>query len=127
MSSGQCSRVDVKKHILWLCQNGLCDYLYALLGMNLTVSLHYTTHLSQGFGLTIGSDFYLVVDRRARRMYYQASSLTPDPTKMTFVHGNFRLINDSMPFAPVSGVIGTVISKAEKMHVVKGTVITHST
>lgn len=56
----------------------------------------------QGFGLTIGSDFYLVVDRRARRIYYRSSI----PEGLNYTHGKFLMVNGSEPFVPLVGVLG---------------------
>lgn len=73
--------------------------------------------LIQGFGLTIGSDFYLVVDRRARRAYYRS----PIPKDLSYSHGQFTMINGSAPFIPVSGVLGQGSALSYEMqHIVKG-------
>ncbi|KAF5388489.1 hypothetical protein D9757_004584 [Collybiopsis confluens] len=70
-----------------------------------------------GFGLTIGSDFYLVVDRRARRAYY-ASNI---PNNLTYTHGRFVMANGSTPFVPIQGVLGQTNSlNYEQQHLVKG-------
>ena len=71
----------------------------------------------KGFGLTIGSDFYLVVDRRARKAYYEAG----EPSKHTYAHGHFRMVNGSSPFIPISGVLGTGEPSYQQQHIVKGT------
>lgn len=39
-----------------------------------------------GFGLTIGSDFYLLVDPEARRRYYYNHQME-DPQNLTYIHG----------------------------------------
>jgi hypothetical protein len=71
----------------------------------------------QGFGLTIGSDFYLVVDRRARRAYYQK----PMPKDLSYSHGQFTMTNGSAPFISVNGVLGQASALTYEMqHVVKG-------
>lgn len=70
----------------------------------------------KGFGLTIGSDFYLVVDRRARRNYYESSSTT----NLTYTHGQFTMINGSTPFVAMSGVLGQKGLSFEEQHLVKG-------
>lgn len=76
----------------------------------------------QGFGLTIGSDFYLVLDRHARRQYYH-DSLT---TNLTYTHGQF-IFSNSTSLGMVSGVIGTAIhpthasNSTMALKVVKGT------
>ncbi|KAJ3722927.1 hypothetical protein C8R42DRAFT_702187 [Lentinula raphanica] len=70
-----------------------------------------------GFGLTIGSDFYLVVDRRARKSYY-ASSV---PTNLTYTHGRFVPANGSHPFISIQGVLGQADALSyEQQHLVKG-------
>ena len=56
----------------------------------------------QGFGLTIGSDIYLVVDRRARRTYYHSSTTEG----LNYTHGKFLMANGSEPFVPLVGVLG---------------------
>ena len=72
--------------------------------------------ISQGFGLTIGSDFYLVLDQHARRVYYQK----PIPTNVTVSHGQFTPLNGTIT-SPVMGVLsmGSTIPY-EMQHVVKG-------
>ncbi|KAF9076107.1 hypothetical protein BDP27DRAFT_1442803 [Rhodocollybia butyracea] len=70
-----------------------------------------------GFGLTIGSDFYLVVDRRARKSYY-ASSI---PTNLTYTHGRFVMANGSSPLIPIEGVLGQANAlNYEQQHLIKG-------
>jgi hypothetical protein len=59
----------------------------------------------QGFGLTIGSDFYLVLDRRARRDYYHNAL----QSNLTYTHGQF-VFSNSTSLKMVSGVIGTAIT-----------------
>lgn len=71
----------------------------------------------QGFGLTIGSDFYLVIDRKARRAYYQSAI----SQNLTYTHGTFMMINGSTPFNPISGVLGLGDAlNYEQSHLVKG-------
>lgn len=60
-----------------------------------------TEKTCQGFGLTIGSDFYLVIDRRARRNYYRSSI----PSNLTYSHGHFLMQNGSNPLSPIKGVL----------------------
>ncbi|KAE9408275.1 DUF1212-domain-containing protein [Gymnopus androsaceus JB14] len=70
-----------------------------------------------GFGLTIGSDFYLVVDRRARKSYYSSNV----PSNLTYTHGRFVLANGSSPFIPIQGVLGQANAlNYEQQHLVKG-------
>ncbi|KIK70784.1 hypothetical protein GYMLUDRAFT_89792 [Collybiopsis luxurians FD-317 M1] len=70
-----------------------------------------------GFGLTIGSDFYLVVDRHARKAYYTGNI----PTNLTYTHGRFVMANGSIPFAPIQGVLGQGSSlNYEQQHLIKG-------
>ncbi|KAF9447802.1 DUF1212-domain-containing protein [Macrolepiota fuliginosa MF-IS2] len=71
--------------------------------VRIVYAIIYTLFL--GFGLTIGSDFYLVLDRRARRQYYH----NPLATNLTYTHGQFVFANSTSPQNMVSGVIGTVI------------------
>jgi len=71
----------------------------------------------QGFGLTIGSDFYLVVDRRARRTYYRSSI----PEDLSYTHGKFLMVNGSEPFVPLVGVLGQGnITGFAADHMIKG-------
>ena len=56
----------------------------------------------QGFGLTIGSDFFLVLDSRARRNYYRSSI----PTNLNYTRGYFLLSNGSHPGLATPGVLG---------------------
>jgi hypothetical protein len=71
----------------------------------------------KGFGLTIGSDFYLVADRRARRTYYRSSI----PEDLSYTHGRFLMANGSEPFVPLIGVLGQGnITGYAADHMVKG-------
>ncbi|PFH54823.1 hypothetical protein AMATHDRAFT_72583 [Amanita thiersii Skay4041] len=69
-----------------------------------------------GFGLTIGSDFYFLVDRRARHAYYRSTS-----SELTYTHGHFISSNSSATAIRISGVLGqtNVLSEGEA-HLVKG-------
>lgn len=58
--------------------------------------------LRQGFGLTIGSDFFLVLDNQARRNYYRSSI----PTNLNYTHGHFVPGNGSQPGLLINGVMG---------------------
>lgn len=73
----------------------------------------------QGFGLTIGSDLYLVVDRRAHRAYYHPR-VSPN---LTYTHGQFISMNGSTPFSPLTGVIGQMARSNGAEHIVKGKMI----
>jgi len=105
---------------LRISKNRVCNHLHV-------ISCEFTgldsSHLipeSQGFGLTIGSDFYLVIDRRARRIYYHSSV----PTNLTYTHGQFITQNGSNPFTPVSGVLGlTNIVGTVPDHTIKGATV----
>lgn len=67
--------------------------------------------------MTIGSDFYLVVDHRARRAYYQGTT----PTDLTYTHGQFAMVNGSAPFTAISGVLGQANAQTfVAEHIVKG-------
>ncbi len=66
--------------------------------------------------MTIGSDFYLLVDRRARHAYYAAGT----PSSQTYAHGTFLMVNSSTPFIPISGVLGTGTPSYAMQHIVKG-------
>ena len=70
----------------------------------------------KGFGLTIGSDFYLVVDRRARRIYYRSSI----PEDLNYTHGKFLMVNGSEPFVPLVGVLGQRNITGYADHTIKG-------
>ncbi|KAK0198286.1 hypothetical protein F5146DRAFT_81307 [Armillaria mellea] len=82
--------------------------------VRIVYAIIYTLFL--GFGLTIGSDFYLVVDRKAHRAYVQGSL----PTNYTYAHGTFSMTNGSAPFVPISGVLAKGIQTFEQAHIVKG-------
>ncbi|KAL0580824.1 pheromone-regulated protein prm10 [Marasmius crinis-equi] len=84
--------------------------------VRIVYAIIYTLFL--GFGLTIGSDFYLVVDRRARKAYY---STTNALTNLTYVHGHFEFANGTAPSINPSGVIGYGNPLSyEQQHIVKG-------
>ncbi|KDR85369.1 hypothetical protein GALMADRAFT_218460 [Galerina marginata CBS 339.88] len=70
--------------------------------VRIVYAIIYTLFL--GFGLTIGSDFYLVLDRRARRIYYRSSI----PENLAYNHGQFVMQNGSHPLVPISGVLGCI-------------------
>ncbi|KXN85677.1 Pheromone-regulated membrane protein 10 [Leucoagaricus sp. SymC.cos] len=87
--------------------------------VRIVYAIIYTLFL--GFGLTIGSDFYLVLDRRARRQYYHNSS----STNFTYIHGQFVFSNSTSPLNMMSGVIGTVLhshasNETTSLKVIKG-------
>jgi hypothetical protein len=73
-------------------------------------------HLSQGFGLTIGSDFYLVIDRRARRAYYRSSI----PENLNYTHGHFIMANGTERLVPIAGVLGLGHPGHTADHIAKG-------
>jgi hypothetical protein len=59
----------------------------------------------QGFGLTIGSDLYLVLDRHARHDYYHNAL----ESNLTYTHGQF-VFSNLTSLKMVSGVIGTAVT-----------------
>ena len=86
---------------------GSVRIVYAIIYTLFLVSSLYVSELEslfyyKGFGLTIGSDFYLVVDRRARRTYYRSTI----PEDLSYTHGRFLMANGSEPFVPLVGVLG---------------------
>ncbi|GLB35987.1 putative threonine/serine exporter [Lyophyllum shimeji] len=81
--------------------------------VRIVYAIIYTLFL--GFGLTIGSDLYLVVDRRARRAYYRGNT----PQDLTYTHGRFTMVNGSSPWISVSGVLAQG-SSTEFDHIYKG-------
>ncbi|TRM66395.1 hypothetical protein BD626DRAFT_546679 [Schizophyllum amplum] len=82
--------------------------------VRIVYAIIYTLFL--GFGLTIGSDFYLVVDRRARRNYYAGYN-----NNLNYTHGHFTMLNGSTPFLPVGGVLATGSTVSYQLeHVIKG-------
>ncbi|KAF8898920.1 hypothetical protein BD779DRAFT_1486237 [Infundibulicybe gibba] len=82
--------------------------------VRIVYAIIYTLFL--GFGLTIGSDFYLVVDRSARRAYYSSAT-----RNMTYTHGHFAMLNGSAPFIPITGVLGQSESVSyQTQHLFKG-------
>ncbi|KAF8078786.1 hypothetical protein FPV67DRAFT_1689948 [Lyophyllum atratum] len=84
--------------------------------VRIVYAIIYTLFL--GFGLTIGSDFYLVVDRRARRAYYRGNT----PQDFTYTHGHFTMVNGTSPLIAISGVLAQGNS-SELLHIVKGFLI----
>ena len=66
--------------------------------------------------MTIGSDFYLVVDRRARRNYYAGFS-----NNLNYTHGHFTMLNGTNPFSAIGGVLATGSTASYQLeHIVKG-------
>jgi len=66
--------------------------------------------------LTIGSDFYLVIDRRARRAYYRSSI----PENLNYTHGHFTMVNGTEHLVPIAGVLGLGHPGHTADHIVKG-------
>ncbi|KAJ7654994.1 hypothetical protein DFH06DRAFT_1413223 [Mycena polygramma] len=81
--------------------------------VRIVYAIIYTLFL--GFGLTIGSDLYLVVDHRARNAYYSG----PATTAPTFTHGRFQPMNGSDPGMLITGVLGLTGQSYETEHVIK--------
>ncbi|KAF8222128.1 DUF1212-domain-containing protein [Tricholoma matsutake] len=82
--------------------------------VRIVYAIIYTLFL--GFGLSIGSDFYFVVDRRARHTFYRGQ-----PQNMTYTHGTFLMVNGSTPFVPINGVLARpVVSSSTAGHVNRG-------
>ncbi|KAF8203194.1 hypothetical protein BJ912DRAFT_842444 [Pholiota molesta] len=86
--------------------------------VRIVYAIIYTLFL--GFGLTIGSDFYLVLDTQARHKYYRSSI----SDHLNYTHGRFEMLNGSHPLVPISGVIGlgNLVGSAADTHTVKGCV-----
>ncbi|KAF8213229.1 hypothetical protein K438DRAFT_1956639 [Mycena galopus ATCC 62051] len=82
--------------------------------VRIVYAIIYTLFL--GFGLTIGSDLYLVVDRRARRAYYTGPATLPP----TYTHGVFQMMNGTNPGISIRGVLGLTGESYETEHVIKG-------
>ncbi|KAF5374993.1 hypothetical protein D9758_000447 [Tetrapyrgos nigripes] len=83
--------------------------------VRIVYAIIYTLFL--GFGLTIGSDFYLVVDRRARKAYYSKNVLH----NLTYTHGRFEFVNGTNPLTVIQGVLGKSIPLTnEQQHIFKG-------
>ncbi|KAL1748580.1 hypothetical protein HDZ31DRAFT_79689 [Schizophyllum fasciatum] len=69
-----------------------------------------------GFGLSIGSDFFLIIDRHARKEYHQNFMRSTNHT-----HGHFTMINGTAPFVPIQGVLSTgSIANYQLEHLVQG-------
>lgn len=60
----------------------------------------------QGFGLTIGSDLYILVDPKIRRHYYLPNSDDASNRNLTYLHGAFTMLNGTSQLHPISGVLG---------------------
>ncbi|KAF9479707.1 DUF1212-domain-containing protein [Pholiota conissans] len=86
--------------------------------VRIVYAIIYTLFL--GFGLTIGSDFYLVIDSQARHLYYRSSI----SSHLNYTHGTFEMLNGTDPLVPISGVIGlgNLVGSAADTHTVKGCV-----
>nr|GAT47838.1 predicted protein [Mycena chlorophos] len=82
--------------------------------VRIVYAIIYTLFL--GFGLTIGSDLYLVVDSRARRAYYTGPATAPP----TYTHGTFEMVNGTNPGTLISGVLGLTGRSYETEHIIKG-------
>ncbi|KIL71770.1 hypothetical protein M378DRAFT_64587 [Amanita muscaria Koide BX008] len=83
--------------------------------VRLVYAIIYTLFL--GFGLTIGSDFYFLVDRRARRLYYHSAV----NNELTYTHGHFSLSSTSGAMVTIRGVVGqTFVSSAVDSNLIKG-------
>ncbi|KAF8973577.1 hypothetical protein BDZ97DRAFT_1971264 [Flammula alnicola] len=84
--------------------------------VRIVYAIIYTLFL--GFGLTIGSDFYLVIDRRARHIYYRSSI----PENLNYTHGRFVMLNGTDPLNPITGVLGLgrLVGNAADTHTIKG-------
>ncbi|KAL0951423.1 hypothetical protein HGRIS_008115 [Hohenbuehelia grisea] len=80
--------------------------------VRIVYAIIYTLFL--GFGLTIGSDFYLLIDRRAHRSYQRDSS------NRAYVHGHFSMINGTTPASLISGVLAIDQQLPKGAHIFKG-------
>lgn len=101
--SKQLTRASVQKYRLWQRQNGVFTDIHAVSGMicnlwRLRVSVN---DILQGFGLQIGSDLYLLLDRGARHALSTLSARMSGVIVLTgtFVsdNGTFTHINDGNP------------------------------
>ncbi|KAF9527783.1 hypothetical protein CPB83DRAFT_894966 [Crepidotus variabilis] len=72
--------------------------------VRIVYAIIYTLFL--GFGLTIGSDFYLVLDRSARRRYYRSSI----PQNLNYTQGYFLAQNGTLAGVAVRGVMGIALA-----------------
>lgn len=68
----------------------------------------------QGFGLTIGSDIYLVINAHARHVFEDGGL-----AKLTQYHGQFTATNGSLPNLSIGATFG-IASASELQNVVKG-------
>lgn len=100
-----------------VCENGLCYYLYTIPGewvleqaddLNLTRS-------KQGFGLTIGSDLYLVINPEARRV-----DAGTDRAETETYHGHIIGNNASLPLSELGGTFSFMDVGQTTAHVFKG-------
>ncbi|KAJ7706362.1 hypothetical protein B0H17DRAFT_919283 [Mycena rosella] len=81
--------------------------------VRIVYAIIYTLFL--GFGLTIGSDLYLVVDHHARLAYYSGPATMPS----IFTHGVFQPTNGTNT-ASISGILAVTGRSFESEHIVKG-------
>ncbi|TFK30815.1 hypothetical protein FA15DRAFT_662871 [Coprinopsis marcescibilis] len=74
--------------------------------VRIVYAIIYTLFL--GFGLTIGSDLYLLVDPKARKNYYHSTSDATNHahSNLTYLHGTFMMLNGSSVLTPITGVLG---------------------
>ncbi|EAU84897.2 DUF1212 domain membrane protein [Coprinopsis cinerea okayama7 len=60
------------QHSMWECKDGLCPHLHSILGMTFgSFPPAGITPIQQGFGLQIGSDFFLLLDKPYRQQLDQ--------------------------------------------------------
>ncbi|KAF8634439.1 hypothetical protein AX15_000888 [Amanita polypyramis BW_CC] len=84
--------------------------------VRIVYAIIYTLFL--GFGLTIGSDFYFLVDRHAHHIYGRSTS----SSDFSYTHGHFLLSNGSGPVMSFSGVLGQtdVSYQGNNNNIIKG-------
>ncbi|KAH9486583.1 Pheromone-regulated membrane protein 10 [Psilocybe cubensis] len=84
--------------------------------VRIVYAIIYTLFL--GFGLTIGSDFYLVIDRHARREYYRSAI----PDNLIYIHGHFSGLNGTKSPVSTNGVLGLGLATTGNApdHTIKG-------
>lgn len=102
-------------------EDGLCHYLHALPGMWPIALQNFSRCVQcvQGFGLTIGSDFYLLFNPEARHV--QAAT---DRLEAHTYHGAIIGNNDSLPLAQLSGTFSFTDVGQTASHVIKGESLT---
>jgi hypothetical protein len=98
---------------MWIRKNGLCDHLHFVPGTSNSQLFFLASQIhNQGFGLTIGSDLYLVLNKHARHNLDKAEA-----ERYTMYHGTFHAENGTSP-VPGGAIFG--FAQTNDPHMVNG-------